>query len=209
VNSKLFQITMGNIITNIKQLDLKGTYSYADYLLWNFSERVELIKGKIFKMSPAPSRFHQEISMSITLVLAKLLKNQPCKFYYAPFDVRLINHKESTDENKIFSVVQPDLCVICDSLKLDNKGCLGAPDLIIEILSPGNSKKEMDIKYDLYEENGVREYWIVNPSEKTISIYVLQNEKYIGLKPLIVDSKLQSSIFPELKFWVKKIFEDK
>ena len=112
---------MGTIISNIKQLDLKGTYSYADYLLWHFSERVELIKGKIFKMSRAPSRFHQDISMSITLVLAKLLKNQPCTFYYAPFHVRLINHKESTDENKIFSVVQPDLCVVCDPLKLDVK----------------------------------------------------------------------------------------
>lgn len=198
---------MSTIITNINQLDLKGSYTYADYLLWQFKDRVELIKGKIFKMSPAPSRFHQDVSMKLTIELIKILKNQPCKFYAAPFDVRLINYKESTADNKVTTVVQPDLCVICDASKLDDRGCIGAPDLIIEILSPGNSKKEMDIKYDLYEENGVLEYWIVNPSEKTISIFVLQNNKYIGIKPLIYDSKLVSPTFPKLKFAVKKIFE--
>ena len=86
--------------------------------------------------------------------------------YIAPFDVRLINFKESTKDNQVTTVVQPDLCVICDQNKLDDKGCIGSPDLIIEILSPGNSKHEMDIKFDLYQENGVLEYWIVNPMEK-------------------------------------------
>jgi Uma2 family endonuclease len=198
---------MGTIITNIKQLDLKGSYTYADYLLWQFKERVELIKGKILKMSPAPSSFHQNISFEISGILYNFFKNKSCKVFAAPFDVRLINYKESTADNHITTVIQPDLCVICDRNKIDEKGCIGAPDLIIEILSPGNSKKEMDIKYDLYEENKVLEYWIVNPSEKTIAIYVLQNEKYIGIKPLIEDSKLQSPTFPDLKFAVKKIFK--
>jgi len=99
------------------------------------------------------------------------------------------------------------LCVICDEKKLDEKGCIGAPDLIIEILSPGNSKREMNIKFDLYEENKVKEYWIVNPTDETIFIYVLENDKYIGIKPLIFDSKLQSPTFPNLKFAVKKIFK--
>jgi Uma2 family endonuclease len=197
---------MKNVINNINQLDLNGFYTYADYLLWQFSERVELIKGKIFKMSPAPNRNHQGISMNITAELLRILKNQPCKFYAAPFDVRLINFKETTADNQIISVVQPDLCVICDESKLDEKGCIGAPDLIIEILSPGNSKKEMDIKYDLYEENLVKEYWIVNPMIKTVSIFVLENNKYVGLKPLIIDSTLQSQLFPAMKFKVKKIF---
>jgi Uma2 family endonuclease len=198
---------MGTIITNIKQLDLKGSYTYADYLLWQFKERVELIKGKILKMSPAPSSFHQNISFEISGILYNFFKNKSCKVFAAPFDVRLINYKESTADNHITTVIQPDLCVICDRNKIDEKGCIGAPDLIIEILSPGNSKKEMDIKYDLYEENKVLEYWIVNPSEKTIAIYVLQNEKYIGIKALIEDSKLQSPTFPDLKFAVKKIFK--
>ena len=197
---------MGTIITNINQLDLKGSYTYADYLLWHFKERVELIKGKIFKMSPAPSSFHQDISWNLSREIDKVFRKTSCKMYAAPFDVRLINFKESTADNQITTVVQPDLCVICDRNKIDERGCIGAPDLIIEILSPGNSKKEMDIKYDLYEENGVREYWIVNPTVQTISIFVLQNDRYIGIKPLIIDSKLQSPTFPDLKFAVKKIF---
>ncbi len=198
---------MSQIITNIKQLDLNGSYTYADYLLWHFKERVELIEGKVLKMSPAPNRKHQEISMTTTLMLAKFLKNQPCKMYADPFDVRLVNFKESNADNKVISVVQPDLCVICDVNKLDEKGCIGSPDLIIEILSPGNSKPEMDIKFDLYQENGVLEYWIVNPMEKNTYIYVLENNRYVGIKPLIESSTLISPTFPKLKFAVKKIFD--
>lgn len=204
---KFIKLKMSTVITNIKQLDLKGSYTYADYLLWKFKERVELIKGKIFKMSPAPNSFHQEISRELTFLLGDIFRKTNCKMYIAPFDVRLINFKESTDNHKIITVIQPDLCVICDRSKIDEKGCLGAPDLIIEILSPGNSKKEMDIKFDLYQENKVLEYWIVNPTDKTILIYVLKDDIYIGLKPFIEDSKLQSPTFPKLKFAVKKAFE--
>jgi Uma2 family endonuclease len=198
---------MAPIITNIKQLDLKGNYTYADYLMWQFKERVELIKGKVFKMSPAPNSFHQDTAWNLSREIDRVFKKTTCKMYFAPFDVRLINFKESTADNQIITVVQPDLCVICDRNKIDKRGCIGSPDLIIEILSPGNSKKEMDIKYDLYEENKVLEYWIVNPSEKTISIFVLENNRYIGIKPLIEESKLQSPTFPNLKFPVKKIFK--
>ena len=193
-------------ITNINQLDLKGTYTYADYLMWHFKERVELIKGKILTMCPAPNSYHQEISGNLYFELRSILKNQNCKLFAAPFDVRLINYKESTDDTKVQTIVQPDLCIICDTNKIDVQGCIGAPDLIIEILSKGNSKKEMDIKYDLYEENGVLEYWIVNPSEKTIFIYVLKDGKYIGTKPLIEDSTLKSPTFPKLTFEVKEVF---
>jgi len=198
---------MGKIITNIKQLDLKGSYTYADYLLWQFNERVELIRGKILKISLAPSSYHQEISWNLTREIDRFFRKSTCKMFAAPFDVRLVKVKESTEDHQITTVVQPDLCVVCDKNKIDEKGCIGAPDLIIEILSPGNSKREMDIKYDLYEENGVREYWIVNPAEQSIAIYVLQNGKYIGIKPLIIDSKLQSPSFEGLSFAVKKIFK--
>jgi Uma2 family endonuclease len=198
---------MSAVITNIKQLDLKGSYTYADYLLWQFSERVELIKGKIFKMAPAPSSFHQTYSWSLTREIDRVFHKTGCKMFAAPFDVRLINFTNSTKDNQIISVVQPDICVVCDTSKIDERGCLGAPDLVIEILSPSNSKKEMDIKYDLYEENGVREYWIVNPTDQTVYIYILENDKFIGIKPLIIDSKLQSPTFPKLKFAVKNIFQ--
>lgn len=200
-------IPMGTVITNIGSLDLKRRYTYADYLLWEFKERVELIKGKVFKMSPALSTSHQNILMNLTRALDKVFYKTDCKMFFAPFDVRLVDFKKSSDDNQVITVVQPDLCVICDKSKVDEKGCLGSPDLMIEVLSPGNSKKEIDIKFDLYEENGVKEYWIVNPVSKSVAIYVLQGEKYIGLKPLIEGSKLESPTFPNLKFPVKKVFE--
>ncbi len=198
---------MSQIITNIDDLDLNGTYTYADYLLWQFSERLELIKGKIFQMSPAPSSTHQRVSMKLTRELDKYFYKLSCEIFVAPFDVRLINFKKSTSDNQILTVVQPDLCIICDKNKVDEKGCLGAPNLIIEILSKGNSKKDLTIKFDLYEENGVQEYWIVNPSEKDVHIYKLQNGKYIGSRPFIMETEIQSPTFPELKFEVDKIFE--
>ena len=191
-------------VTNFNDLDLNGTYTYADYLKWKFEERLELFRGKIFKMSPAPNRYHQEISGNLYFNLAKILKKSNCNLYAAPFDVRL--QKIKANDEKVTTVVQPDLCVICDENKLDEKGCNGAPDLIVEILSPGNSKKEMGIKFDLYEENGVKEYWIVEPAEKAIFIYNLQNERFIGMKPLTEDDKMKSILFPELIFDVKDIF---
>jgi len=191
-------------VTNFNDLDLNGTYTYADYLKWKFEERLELFRGKIFKMSPAPNRYHQEISGNLYFNLAKILKKSSCNLYAAPFDVRL--QKLKANDEKVTTVVQPDLCVICDENKLDDKGCNGAPDLIMEILSPGNSKKEMGIKFDLYEENEVKEYWIVDPSEKTVLMYVLKENKYVGLKPFIEDDNITSSLFPQLKFPLAEIF---
>ena len=199
---------MGKYITNINQLDLNGTYSYADYLLWRFKERVELFKGKIFEMSPAPNRKHQRVCLLLTRYLDRFFENQKCGLYFAPFDVRLINFTKSTADNTVFTVVQPDLCVICDQSKLDKRGCIGSPDLVVEILSPGNSKKELGIKFNLYEENGVLEYWIVNPLEESVLIYSLVNGKYIGTKPLIDNEKIASPLFPELDFEIEKIFVD-
>jgi Uma2 family endonuclease len=191
-------------VTDFNELDLNGSYTYADYLKWNFKERLELFRGKIFKMSPAPSRYHQEVSGNLHGLLWNFFNKNFCNLYAAPFDVRLVKVK-SKDET-VITVVQPDMCVVCDETKLDDKGCNGAPDLVIEILSPGNSKKEMGIKFDLYEENEVKEYWIVDPSEKTILIYSLQNNKYIGLKPFIEDNNIKSVLFPELDFKLAEIF---
>ncbi|MDQ5929501.1 MAG: Uma2 family endonuclease [Bacteroidota bacterium] len=196
------------VITKLSDLDLDKTYSYADYLMWQFQERVELIKGKIFEMSPAPSRKHQVISRILNRYLDRYFEYHSCGLYCAPFDVRLVNFKKSFDDKKIFSVVQPDLCVVCDKEKLDDRGCIGAPDLVVEILSPGNSKKEMGIKFDLYEENGVKEYWIVEPAENCIFVYTLKDGKYIGLKPCIEGQKITSPLFPALDFEIEKIFVD-
>ena len=162
-------------IDDISALEPEATYSYADYLRWSFEERVELIKGKLFRMSPAPSRGHQEISSVISRELLSFLKGKSCKVYYAPFDVRFPNQQEDIDA-QTFTVVQPDICVICDHSKLDDAGCRGAPDLIVEILSPSTASKDLNEKYQLYEEHGVKEYWVVYPGEAVLEIYELQEE---------------------------------
>ncbi|WP_392447926.1 Uma2 family endonuclease [Capnocytophaga canis] len=194
---------MKNVL-NINQLDVEnGVYTYADYLLWKFEERVELLKGKIFKMSPAPSLKHQKISMNLSGLLWQFLRGKKCQLFSAPFDVRLPKKEEKGDN--IHTVVQPDLCIICDESKLDERGCIGAPDLIIEILSPGNSKKEMKNKFELYQESGVEEYWIVNPTDENILVNVLEDGKYRILKP-VVDEYITSVKFPELKIHTSDIF---
>lgn len=194
-------------ITSLSQLDPEGTYTYADYLMWKFEERVELLKGKIAQTS-APNRIHQRISGRLFLSLGNALAGSKCEVYAAPFDVRLT--KFSKAQNKTIStVVQPDLCFICDPGKLDARGCIGPPDLIIEVLSPGNSKKEMKDKFELYEESGVAEYWIVFPDFQTIQVFQLNRQgKYIGLPPSVSGDVLTTPVVPALAMNVGEIFKD-
>jgi Uma2 family endonuclease len=193
--------------TDISQIDLDATYSYADYLNWNFKERIELIMGKIFKMSPAPAMKHQRIASRMASQMYDSFKNKPCEVFFAPFDVRLTIKDKKTNKD-IQTVVQPDICVICDESKLDKRGCLGSPDLVIEILSPGNSKKEMKQKFQVYEASGVREYWLVEPKDCCVFIYTLNDEgKYIGHRPMTDDEIMFSHIFPEMKIDLAVIFE--
>ncbi|MGB0891723.1 MAG: Uma2 family endonuclease [Flavobacteriaceae bacterium] len=193
------------MITDINQLDLTKRYTYADYLLWKFSERVELIKGHISKMSPAPSTKHQEVSRELFLAIGVMFKKQPCKVFSAPFDVRLSKKKK---DQLVETVVQPDICVICDLSKLDDRGCIGAPDLVVEILSPSTRKKDITDKYNIYEENGVKEYWIVDPDSQTVLKYILQNKKYVGEKILDVSESITSTVFPDLTIVLSEVFED-
>ncbi len=195
------------VITSLDQLDPNGSYTYADYLLWQFSERVELLRGKVRQMA-APSRKHQGISINLARLLSTALWRTPCKVYSAPFDVRLTRFSKLKNQ-EITTVVQPDLCVICDPAKLDDRGCIGAPDLIIEILSPGNSRTEMRDKFELYQEAGVLEYWIVSPTESTIQVWKLNEQGfYIGLPPAVEGDLLTTPIIPNLEVDVKEVFED-
>jgi Uma2 family endonuclease len=196
---------LSNPIQNFSDLDPEGSYTYADYLLWKFKERVELIRGRLHLISPAPSRMHQRISQLLNRSLLNFFYKKKCQVYAAPFDVRLpVNRQKGEDT----TVVQPDLCVICDESKLDDQGCAGAPDLIVEILSPGNSKEEMKDKFEVYQEAGVREYWLVNPSNKVTLVYILdETGKFIGLAPVTDEDPLRSHIFPELVIDLKEIFE--
>ena len=191
----------------LSDLDFSKTYTYADYFKWRFDERLELIKGKIFRMSPAPSRSHQEISIAITVKLANYLKGKPCKVYAAPFDVRL--PRTSREDSAIYTVVQPDICVICDLTKLDDRGCIGAPDIVVEILSPGNNKKELRNKYEVYQEAGVKEYWIIHPSERTFLKYTLdQKGEFQPSKLLVGGDELTSTALPGFILDLNEIFEE-
>lgn len=195
-------------ITQLSQLDLNKTYSYADYLTWQFDEAVELIKGKIMLMAPAPNVRHQDISMNLSSLLHSYFRHKKCKVYAAPFDVRLYDRKKSIlASQEIHTVVQPDLCVICNPDILDTQGCNGAPDWIIEILSKGNSKKELQTKYELYQETGVSEYWLVYPYEQTVHQFVLENGQYQLKKMYTTDDIASPYLFPELKIELTEIFE--
>jgi Uma2 family endonuclease len=190
---------------------LNGIYTYADYLNWRLEQAVELIKGKIFPMSPAPSMKHQRISWQVSYFIADFLKNKECRAFSAPFDVRLLDKRKSKKASKeVYTVVQPDISVICDKNKLDERGCLGSPDLIVEILSLGNSKKEMKIKYQLYEEAGVKEYWVVYPYEESVLQFVLdeKTDKFYLKATFAEDEILVSHIFPDLQIDLAKVFEE-
>jgi Uma2 family endonuclease len=160
----------------LSSLDLNKIYTYADYYSWDFENRVELINGKIYEMAPAPSPYHQEIVSDINEPLKQFLRDKPCKVYFAPFDVRLPG--KSKEDKEITTVLQPDICVICDLAKIDKRGCIGAPDIVVEILSPGNSAKEMKNKYEVYEQAGVKEYWIVIPQNQLFLVHKLVNGKF-------------------------------
>jgi Uma2 family endonuclease len=184
-----------------------GYYSYADYMTWQMEEVVELIKGKIFKKAAAaPRRIHQKVLGKLHLVLGNYLKCHICQVYIAPFDVRF--PKESKQDHKIHDVVQPDICVICDPEKLDDRGCIGAPDLIVEILSPGNSKIELKHKFDLYELNGVKEYWIIHPENQYLLIYALVEGKYKPSRLLTSGDLAESSAIAGFKLNLEEFFLD-
>ena len=191
----------------LNEVDFSALYSYADYMRFEFEERLEIIKGQLFKMSPAPSRIHQGISANIFVPIYNILKGKPCRVYSAPFDVRLA--KKSVNDKEVFTVVQPDIVVICDPTKLDKRGCIGAPDIVVEILSPGNNKKELINKYEVYEEAGVKEYLIVSPAHKTFFRYILdENGKFQPTKMLTEGEEVTTSIIPGLKLILEEVFED-
>jgi Uma2 family endonuclease len=182
-------------------------FTYADYLKWDDDERWELIDGIAYNMTPAPSRFHQKISGDLFLQLGNFFRNTSCEVYAAPFDVRLPEGDEA--DEAVRTVVQPDISVICDRTKLDDKGCKGSPDLIVEILSPATARKDMKEKFARYERAGVKEYWIVDPSGKIVTVFKLSSEGLFG-RPDVYgkEDRIKLSIVEGLEVELLSVFDE-
>ena len=180
-------------------------YTYADYKNSPEGERIEIINGHVYDMSPAPSRIHQGIIMELAAEIRNYIKsnNSPCKVYPAPFDVLLTDEK---DIDNCKNIVQPDISVICDKNKLTDKGCVGAPDLIIEVVSPFNPSNDYIRKLNLYTQFKVREYWIINPMEQTIFVYRLDdNMQYAAPKSYTFNDIIKVGIYNNLEINFKDL----
>jgi Uma2 family endonuclease len=196
-------------ITDISQLDLTKQYTYADYLTWQFDDRLELIKGWIYKMSPAPKMRHQRVSFRLTLTLGNYLSQCKCQVFQAPFDVRLKKNKGTDSE--VDTIVQPDISVFCDLTKLDDRGAIDAPDLVVEITSESTMKRDYNDKFNLYEANGVQEYWIVNPDSESIEVFISVNDTFesIGVFNAFDGyTEVTSVLFPDLTINLVEVFKD-
>ena len=168
-----------------------GEHGERKYIKW------ELIKG-IFKMAPAPRDIHQSVSINIASDIKYHFKKKKCRVRTSPYDVILGD-----------SVVQPDICVICDTDKISERGCTGIPDLIVEILSKSTENVDRIDKYNLYEEFGLKEYWIVDTGKRHIEKYILTNGK-LEMKQLYiydgVGGSISSEIFPDLRIELSDVF---
>ena len=178
-------------------------FSYFDYKNWELKEgeRWELIYGEAFAMS-APGARHQEILGGLFNQFYTFLRGKPCKVYPAPYDVRLFYEEDESDD----TVVQPDIVVICDQKKRGHEGCRGAPDLVVEILSPSNTAIEMERKFRLYKKSGVREYWVVDPENKGLKIYNFSTP--VTATTYSDDDTVPVAIFPDLNVSLEKAFAE-
>ncbi len=191
----------------LANLDLDKLYTYADYCQWDFDERVELIKGKIFKMGPTPSPNHQILAGSIFTHLSTALNRKTHKIFIGPLDIRVFAKKTDNDD-AISTVLQPDVCVICDLSKIDRRGCIGAPDIVVEVLSPGNNAKELKNKHEVYEEVGVKEYWIVSLQDQTFLVHINVGGKFQLLPVKTNGDIVTSEILPGFSLDLTDLFSE-
>ncbi|MDR1974608.1 MAG: Uma2 family endonuclease [Bacteroidales bacterium] len=187
-------------------LDLNKRYTYADYYKWLDDKRRELIDGFIRLMSPT-TRKHQEVSGNLCGELRHIIKKNrgKCEIYSAPFDVRLPQQESETSDDKIYTVVQPDICIVCDQSKLDDRGCIGAPDFIAEIQSSTTAKYDLTEKFNLYEKSGVREYWVIVPNE-WVQVFLLQSDGKYDDGTSYEKGKIPVHVLDGLKIDLEDIF---
>ena len=184
----------------------ENSYSLADLLEMEEERPIELIEGEPV-MQAAPSRIHQLICRRLVLQLGDFLEDKTCELYFAPFTVRLFQEEHDLPED-VDTVVEPDIAVICDHSKLDDIGCKGAPDLIIEILSPSTQRHDRIVKYGLYQRAGVREYWIVDPSTRTVQVCTLEDGKYYAPQVYTAESVIESDVLNPCCIDLSKVFRE-
>jgi Uma2 family endonuclease len=177
-------------------------YTYADWLEFDESVRAELIGGVLYMMAP-PATNHQDVHRELFLQLGNFLKGKPCKVYSAPFAVRLFPKDDLSDD----TVVEPDIVVICDQTKIDKQGCRGAPDLVIEILSPSNIRHDRIVKFQKYLAAGVREYWVVDPDNRAVEVHILRDG---GYHTMVYDETAEApvSVLPGCVIRLAEIFPE-
>lgn len=199
------------MITDINQLDLNKNYTYADYLTWQFDEMVELIRGKVYRMPKAYMTAHQWVLGNMLCQISNYGRAKNCKVFHGPFDVRLPLLKNNQTKNEIDTVVQPDITVVCDFSKLDERGCNGAPDWVIEILSKSTSKKDLTEKFEIYQEAGIPEYWIIHPHECTVITYFLNEKNEYESKqvrPFTIGEQVPVTVFSGFEISLENVFPD-
>ncbi|WP_066292125.1 Uma2 family endonuclease [Bacillus sp. FJAT-29937] len=183
----------------------KESLSYAQYLLLGADIRYEVIDGKIYNMSPSPTPRHQDVVTQLSVEFGLFLRGKKCRVFVSPIDVCL------SDERDLYEVkewVSPDLVVVCDKSRIGNKRIVGSPDLVIEVLSPSTAKNDKLIKYNRYERAGIKEYWIVDPTHKTVDVYLLDNGSYTHNGTYFKEDVISVSIFESCSIELNQIFRD-
>ena len=179
-------------------------YTYADYLTWSEEERWEIINGVPY-LQVAPTWQHQAVLLELARQFANYLQDKSCRVFTAPFDLRIPEANEKDEET--INVVQPDIIIICDNSRLKKTGYYGVPELIIEVVSPSTGQKDKIEKFNLYEKAGVKEYWIVEPDEKVVMVFTLEEGRYGRPQMYSEEDKVKVSIFDNLVIELKPVFE--
>ena len=187
-------------------LPQENRYTLADALAWDEQDRVELIDGYPVMMAP-PSRAHQKAVSELNRQLGNYLNGKTCEVYPAPFAVRPFERDGDFPED-VDTMVEPDITVVCDPSKLDDVGCKGAPDLVMEILSPSSRRHDRIVKLDLYQRAGVREYWVVNPEDRTVQVMLLKDSYLLPVEDYGREDMAKVNILEDCAIDLSKVFSE-